>query len=87
MNGAVGNYNAHTSAAPDIDWPAFSKRVIEGLGLEFNSHTIQIEPHDWMAQYFDAVARFNTIVLDLSRDIWGYISLGYFKLKTQKRVR
>lgn len=81
MNGAVGNYNAHTSAAPDIDWPAFSKRVIEGLGLEFNSHTIQIEPHDWMAQYFDAVARFNTIVLDLSRDIWGYISLGYFKQK------
>jgi adenylosuccinate lyase len=81
MNGAVGNYNAHAAAAPDIDWPAFSKKVVEGLGLEFNSHTIQIEPHDWMAQYFDAIARFNTIVLDLSRDIWGYISLGYFKQK------
>lgn len=84
MNGAVGNYNAHLSAAPDINWPAFSKSVIEGLGLEFNSHTIQIEPHDWMAAYFDAIARFNTIVLDLSRDIWGYISLGYFKQKLRE---
>ena len=84
MNGAVGNYNAHVSAAPDIDWPGFSKRVVEGLGLEFATHTIQIEPHDWMGQYFDAVARFNAIVLDLSRDIWGYISLGYFKQKLKE---
>jgi adenylosuccinate lyase len=84
MNGAVGNYNAHVSAAPDIDWPGFSKKVVEGLGLEFASHTIQIEPHDYMAAYFDAVARFNTIVLDLSRDIWGYISLGYFKQKLKE---
>jgi adenylosuccinate lyase len=84
MNGAVGNYNAHMSAAPDIDWPAFSRKVVEGLGLEFASHTIQIEPHDYMAAYFDAVARFNTIVLDLSRDIWGYISLGYFKQKLKE---
>jgi len=79
MNGAVGNYNAHVAAFPDSDWPAFSRSVVESLGLEFASHTIQIEPHDWMAQYFDSVARFNTIVLDLSRDIWGYISLGYFR--------
>lgn len=80
MNGAVGNYNAHMSAAPDVDWPAFSRKVVEdSLGLTFNPMTIQIEPHDYMAQYFDAVARFNTIVLDLCRDIWGYISLGYFK--------
>jgi adenylosuccinate lyase len=84
MNGAVGNYNAHLAAAPDIDWPAFSRRVVEGLGLEFNSHTIQIEPHDWMAQYFDALARFNTIVIDLSRDLWGYISLGYFKQRLKE---
>ena len=81
INGAVGNYNAHLAAAPQIDWPAFSEKTVRGLGLEFNSHTIQIEPHDWMAQYFDATARFNTIVLDLSRDLWGYISLGYFKQK------
>ena len=84
MNGAVGNYNAHLAAAPDIDWPAFSRKVVEGLGVEFNSHTIQIEPHDWMAQYFDAIARFNTIVLDLSRDLWGYISLGYFKQRLKE---
>jgi len=84
MNGAVGNYNAHLAAVPDIDWPAFSRKVVEGLGVEFNSHTIQIEPHDWMAQYFDAIARFNTIVLDLSRDLWGYISLGYFKQRLKE---
>ncbi len=84
MNGAVGNYNAHLAAAPDLDWPAFSRKVVEGLGLEFNSHTIQIEPHDWMAQYFDALARFNTIVIDLSRDLWGYISLGYFKQRLKE---
>jgi adenylosuccinate lyase len=84
MNGAVGNYNAHLAAAPDIDWPAFSRKVVEGLGVEFNSHTIQIEPHDWMAQYFDALGRFNTIVLDLSRDLWGYVSLGYFKQRLKE---
>ena len=85
MNGAVGNYNAHMSAAPNVDWPAFSKSVVEdSLGLIFNPMTIQIEPHDYMAQYFDAVARFNTIVLDLCRDIWGYISLGYFKQRLKE---
>ena len=85
MNGAVGNYNAHLSAAPDVDWPALSKSVVEdSLGLTFNPMTIQIEPHDYMAQYFDAVARFNTIALDLCRDIWGYISLGYFKQRLKE---
>ncbi len=84
MNGAVGNYNAHLSAYPEFDWPAFSKQVIEQrLGLVFNPYTIQIEPHDYMAELFDAVARANTILLDLNRDIWGYISLGYFKQKTK----
>ncbi|MBN9429270.1 MAG: adenylosuccinate lyase [Burkholderiales bacterium] len=81
MNGAVGNYNAHLSAYPDIDWPGFARGVIESLGLEFNPYTIQIEPHDWMAELFDALARLNTILLDLDRDLWGYISLGYFKQK------
>ena len=85
MNGAVGNYNAHLSAAPNVDWPAFSRKVVEdSLGLAFNPMTIQIEPHDYMAQYFDALARFNTIVLDLCRDIWGYISLGYFKQRLKE---
>ncbi|MDB5963407.1 MAG: adenylosuccinate lyase [Massilia sp.] len=80
MNGAVGNYNAHLSAYPDFDWPAFSKNVIEQrLGLTFNPYTIQIEPHDYMAELFDAIARANTILLDLNRDIWTYVSLGYFK--------
>jgi len=80
MNGAVGNYNAHLSAYPDVDWPAFSKAVIEDrLGLVFNPYTIQIEPHDYMAELFDAFARANTILLDLNRDIWTYVSLGYFK--------
>jgi adenylosuccinate lyase len=80
MNGAVGNYNAHMSAYPDVDWPAFSKAVIEDrLGLVFNPYTIQIEPHDYMAELFDAFARANTILLDLNRDIWAYVSLGYFK--------
>ena len=82
MNGAVGNYNAHLSAYPDFDWPAFSKDVIEQrLGLTFNPYTIQIEPHDYMAEMFDAIARTNTILLDLNRDIWTYVSLGYFKQK------
>jgi adenylosuccinate lyase len=84
MNGAVGNFNAHLSAWPDFDWEAFSKKVIEtpeplGLGLHFQPYSIQIEPHDYMAELFDAVARSNTILIDLSRDIWGYVSLGYFK--------
>ncbi len=82
INGAVGNYNAHLSAYPDLDWPAFSQRFVEGLGLSFNPYTIQIEPHDYIAELFDAIARVNTILIDFSRDIWGYISLGYFKQKT-----
>jgi adenylosuccinate lyase len=82
MNGAVGNYNAHLAAYPGFDWPAFSKDVIESrLGLTFNPYTIQIEPHDYMAEMFDAIARANTILLDLNRDIWTYVSLGYFKQK------
>lgn len=84
MNGAVGNFNAHLSAYPNTDWQAFSKDVIENrLGLTFNPYTIQIEPHDYMAELFDAIARANTILLDLNRDIWGYISLGYFKQSTK----
>jgi adenylosuccinate lyase len=84
MNGAVGNYNAHLSAYPDFDWEAFSRNVIEQrLGLTFNPYTIQIEPHDYMAELFDAVARANTILIDLNRDIWGYISIGYFKQRTK----
>jgi adenylosuccinate lyase len=81
MNGAVGNYNAHLSAYPDVDWEQFSRGVVESLGLHFNPYTIQIEPHDAMAELFDAVARANTILLDLNRDIWSYVSLGYFKQK------
>jgi adenylosuccinate lyase len=84
MNGAVGNYNAHLSAYPEFDWEAFSREVVEKrLKLTFNPYTIQIEPHDYMAELFDAVARANTILLDLDRDVWGYISLGYFKQKTK----
>ena len=84
MNGAVGNYNAHLSAWPDVDWEAFAKRVVEapepaGLGLTFQDYSIQIEPHDYMAELFDAMARANTILIDWSRDVWGYVSLGYFK--------
>ncbi|MFT4171203.1 MAG: adenylosuccinate lyase [Rhodocyclaceae bacterium] len=79
FNGAVGNYNAHLSAYPELDWAAFNQRFIESLGLVFNPYTIQIEPHDAMAELFDAIARANTIVLDACRDIWMYISLGYFK--------
>ena len=82
-NGAVGNYNAHLSAYPDVDWERFAARFVgERLGLTFNPYTIQIEPHDYIAELFDAQARFNTIVLDFARDVWGYISLGYFKQKT-----
>ena len=81
-NGAVGNYNAHISAYPEIDWPAFSQQFIESIGLKINPFTIQIEPHDYMAEMFDAISRFNTILIDLSRDIWSYISNAYFKQKT-----
>jgi adenylosuccinate lyase len=81
-NGAVGNFNAHLSAYPDLDWPAFSKSFVESLGLQWNPHTTQIESHDYMAEYFQAMSRFNTILVDFCRDIWGYISLGYFKQKT-----
>lgn len=81
-NGAVGNYNAHYSAYPEIDWPAFSQQFIESIGLKINPFTIQIEPHDYMAEMFDAITRFNTILIDLSRDIWAYISNAYFKQKT-----
>ena len=89
MNGAVGNYNAHLSAWPEFDWEAFSRKVIEspeplGLGLTFQPYSIQIEPHDYMAELFDAVARTNTILIDWSRDVWGYVSHGYFKQKLKK---
>ncbi len=89
MNGAVGNYNAHLSAWPDFDWEAFARKVVEtpepmGLGLCFQPYSIQIEPHDYMAELFDAVARTNTILIDWSRDVWGYVSLGYFKQKLRE---
>ncbi len=82
INGAVGNYNAHLSAYPELDWPTIAEKFVTGLGLAFNPYTIQIEPHDYIAEYFNAVARFNTILLDFDRDVWGYISLGYFKQRT-----
>ena len=82
-NGAVGNYNAHLAAYPDFDWEAFSRGFVESMGLAFNAYTTQIEPHDCLARLFDAIARANGIVLDLDRDIWGYISLGYFKQRTK----
>lgn len=84
LNGATGNYNAHLSAYPELDWPAFSAGVLKQLGLVQNTHTIQIEPHDWMASLFDAVARANTILLDFNRDVWGYIALGYFKQRLKE---
>jgi len=84
MNGAVGNYNAHLAAYPNVDWEAFSRKVVvERLGLTFNPYTIQIEPHDYMAELFDAITRANTLLIDWSRDVWGYISLGYFKQKVK----
>ncbi len=82
INGAVGNYNAHCVAYPAVNWPQFAQNFVESLGLSFNPYTIQIEPHDYMAEFFHALSRFNTILLDFDRDIWGYISLGYFKQKT-----
>jgi adenylosuccinate lyase len=81
LNGAVGNYNAHLVAGPEVEWPAIARRLVESLGLEWNAYTTQIEPHDWMAEYFDALARCNTVLLDLCRDFWGYVSLGYFRQK------
>src|SRR2546426_2251793 len=83
MNGAVGNYNAHVAAYPDFDWESFARAFVESLGLEFNPYTIQIEPHDSLAEQFDAIARANTVLLDLDRDLWGYVSLGYFKQKAK----
>ena len=82
INGAVGNYNAHLSAYPDVDWQANAETFVTSLGLSWNPYTTQIEPHDYMAELFDTVARFNTILIDFNRDIWGYVSLGYFKQKT-----
>ena len=84
MNGAVGNYNAHVVASPEVDWEPFCRRFVESLGLEFNPYTIQIEPHDAFAELFDAFARSNSVLLDLDRDLWGYISLGYFKQRLRK---
>lgn len=82
INGAVGNYNAHLSAYPDVDWHGFSEKFVTSLGIHWNPYTTQIEPHDYIAELFDAVARFNTIILDFDRDVWGYIALGHFKQKT-----
>jgi adenylosuccinate lyase len=84
MNGAVGNFNAHMAAVPQVDWESFARRVVEDLGLAFNPHTTQIEPHDSMAELFDALAHANVVLLDLDRDIWGYISLGYFRQKLRE---
>jgi adenylosuccinate lyase len=81
INGAVGNYNAHVAAYPDVDWPLLGQRLVEGCGLEWNPCTTQIEPHDWTAEYCDALARCNSILTDLCRDFWGYVSLGYFRQK------
>ncbi len=82
INGAVGNYNAHLASYPELDWSAMARDFVTGLGLEWNPYSTQIEPHDYIAEFFDALARFNTIVIDLCRDIWSYISIGYFKQKT-----
>ncbi len=84
INGAVGNYNAHLAAYPEFDWEAFAQRFVEKLGLSFNPYTIQIEPHDYMAELYDACARINTILIDLDRDVWGYVSQGYFKQKLKE---
>jgi adenylosuccinate lyase len=84
INGAVGNYNAHVAAYPGIDWEALARRIVGGLGLEFNAYTTQIEPHDGLAALFDALARINTIVIDLDRDVWAYVSLGYFGQKVKE---
>lgn len=83
MNGAVGNYNAHLAAYPELDWPAKAREFVTGLGLAWNPYTTQIEPHDYMAEIFHAVSRFNTILIDFNRDVWGYVSLGYFRQKVK----
>ncbi|HVN35950.1 MAG TPA: adenylosuccinate lyase [Casimicrobiaceae bacterium] len=83
-NGAVGNYNAHVAAYPGVDWERFAARFVAGIGLEFNPYTTQIEPHDYMAELFDAVARANTVLIDLDRDVWGYVSIGYFRQKMKE---
>jgi adenylosuccinate lyase len=82
INGAVGNYNAHMCAYPELDWPDFTRRFVDSIGLAWNPYTIQIEPHDYMAELFDALARFNTILIDFCRDVWSYISLGYYRQRT-----
>ena len=82
INGAVGNFNAHISTYPEVDWPALAKQFVETLGLRWNPYTTQIEPHDWMAELFQSLMRYHTILIDLSRDIWAYISIGYFRQKT-----
>jgi len=84
INGAVGNFNAHLSAYPNFDWESFAKNFVESLGLTYNPYTIQIEPHDYMAELYDTMARINTILIDINRDIWGYISVGYFKQKVKE---
>jgi adenylosuccinate lyase len=84
VNGAVGNYNAHVVAYPEVDWERLAAKVVAGLGLEFNPYTTQIEPHDYMAELFDALARANTILIDLDRDVWGYVSLGYFRQRMKE---
>jgi len=84
LNGATGNYNAHSIAYPQVDWETLARSVVERMGLEFNTHTIQIEPHDALAEYFDALARINTILIDWCRDVWGYISVGYFRQRTRE---
>ena len=84
MNGATGNYNAHVAAYPDVDWERLAAKVVRGLGLEFNPYTTQIEPHDGIAELLDAIARTNTVLVDLDRDVWGYVSLGYFRQRMQE---
>ena len=84
INGAVGNYNAHIASYPEVDWPGLSQKFVHSLGLQWNDYTTQIEPHDYIAEFFAAVNRFNTILIDFNRDVWGYISLGYFRQKTVK---
>jgi len=82
MNGAVGNFNAHLAAYPEADWPSISRRFVESLGLTDNPYTVQIEPHDWIAEYCDALSRYDTVLIDFCRDVWGYVSLGYFRQRT-----
>jgi adenylosuccinate lyase len=84
MNGATGNYNAHVAAYPDVDWERLAAKVVRGLGLEFNPYTTQIEPHDGIAELLDAIARTNTVLVDFDRDVWGYVSLGYFRQRMQE---